>query len=81
MSFSDIAGTETFMPGSDRPLLLLTLPPSVTMQTTSLPSISLDDQADVAVVDEQAVPRRGVLGQFLVGGRHPVVGALDSRRR
>ena len=39
MSFSDIAGTDTFMPGSDRPLLLLTGPPSVTVQTTSLPSM------------------------------------------
>ena len=38
MSFSDIAGTETFMPGSERPLLSLTGPPSVTSQTTSLPS-------------------------------------------
>ena len=37
-SFSDIAGTETFIPGNDRPLLSLTGPPSVTLQTTSLPS-------------------------------------------
>ena len=37
-SFSDIAGTDTFMPGSERPLLSLTGPPSVTSQTTSLPS-------------------------------------------
>ena len=39
MSFSDSAGAETFMPGSDMPLLLLTLPPSVTVQTTSSPSM------------------------------------------
>ena len=32
------AGTETFIPGNDRPLLLLTGPPSVTEQTTSDPS-------------------------------------------
>ena len=38
MSFSDIAGTETLIPGSDSPLLLLTGPPSVTVHTTSLPS-------------------------------------------
>ena len=40
MSFSDMAGTETSMPGSEMPLLLLTLPPSVTSQTTSWPSTS-----------------------------------------
>ena len=40
-SFSDIAGTETFMPGNERPLLSLTGPPSVTRQTTSLPSIAM----------------------------------------
>ena len=39
MSFSDSAGAETLMPGRDMPLLLLTLPPSVTEQTTSLPSM------------------------------------------
>ena len=39
MSFSDSAGAETFMPGSDMPLLLLTGPPSVTVQTTSSPSM------------------------------------------
>ena len=76
MSFSDSAGTDTFMPGSDMPLLLLTGPPSVTVHTTSLPSMCLDDQADVAVVDQQPVAGRGILGQLLVGGRHPVVGAL-----
>ena len=37
-SLSDMAGTETFIPGSERPLLSLTGPPSVTRQTTSLPS-------------------------------------------
>jgi hypothetical protein len=39
MSFSDSAGTDTFMPGSEMPLLLLTGPPSVTVQITSFPSI------------------------------------------
>ena len=76
MSFSDSAGADTFMPGSDMPLLLLTGPPSVTVHTTSLPSMLLDDQPDVAVVDQHPVTGRGVLGQPLVGGRHPVVGAL-----
>ena len=38
MSFSDSAGTETFIPGSEMPLLLETGPPSVTVQCTSLPS-------------------------------------------
>ena len=38
MSFSDIAGTDTFMPGSEMPLLLETGPPSVTAHSTSLPS-------------------------------------------
>lgn len=37
----------------------------------------LDDQPDVAVVDEHPVTGPGVLSQPLVGGRHPVVGALD----
>ena len=36
----------------------------------------LDDETDVAVVDQQPVARRGVLGELLVGGRHPVVGAF-----
>ena len=40
MSFSDRAGTETFMPGSDRPLLFDTVPPIVTVHTTSGPSTS-----------------------------------------
>ena len=57
MSFSDIAGTETFMPGSDRPLLLLTGPPSVTVHTTSLPSMCSTTRADVAVVHQQPVTR------------------------
>ena len=36
----------------------------------------LDDQTDVAVVHQQPVAGSGVLGKLLVGGRHPVVGAL-----
>ena len=38
ITVDDVAGTDTFIPGSDRPLLSLTGPPSVTRQTTSLPS-------------------------------------------
>ena len=34
-----VPGPSTFMPGSDMPLLLLTGPPSVTVHTTSLPSM------------------------------------------
>jgi hypothetical protein len=36
----------------------------------------LDDEADVAVVDQQSVARRRIAGQLFVGGRHSVVGAL-----
>ena len=75
MSFSDSAGAETFMPGSDIPLLLLTGPPSVTRHTTSLPSMCSTTRADVAVVDQDPVSGGGILGQPLVGGGHPVVGA------
>ena len=35
------------------------------------------DQRDVAVVDQQPVARADVVGQLLVGGRHPVVVAGD----
>ena len=41
MSFSDIAGTETFIPGSEMPLLSETMPPSTIRQHTSLPSTSV----------------------------------------
>ena len=37
----------------------------------------LDDQAHVAVVDEDPVPGLGVLGEALVGRRHPVVVAFE----
>ena len=47
-------------------------PPSMTSQTTSVP-LDLDhDQRDVAVVDEQPVAGRDVVGEVLVGGGHPV---------
>ena len=75
MSFSDIAGTDTFMPGSERPLLSLTGPPSVTRQTTSHALDGGDAQADLAVVDEQPVVGAGVVGEALVGGGDAVVGA------
>ena len=41
MSFSDIAGTETFIPGSEMPLLLETVPPSTTGSTRRCPSTSV----------------------------------------
>ena len=45
-------------PGSDSPLLLLTTPPSLTSQTTSVPFSTVDrDQGHVAVIDQQPVPR------------------------
>ena len=59
------------------PLLLDTGPPSVTVQCTSLPSTPVDDQADLAVVDQQPVAGAGVLGEAVVGGGHPVPGADD----
>ncbi len=40
MSFSDIAGTETATPGRLMPLWLLTLPPTSTSVTTSVPSLT-----------------------------------------
>ena len=40
MSFSDSAGTDTATPGRLMPLLLLTLPPTSTSQTTSVPSLT-----------------------------------------
>ena len=81
MSFSDSAGTDTFMPGSEMPLLLLTGPPSVTVQTHVVAVDAVDDEADLAVVDEQPVAGLGVVGELLVGGRHPVVGAFACHRR
>ena len=80
MSFSDIAGTDTFMPGSDSPLLLLTGPPSVTVQTTSSPSTMLDHQADLAVVDQQPVTGLRVLGQLACRWSTPGRGCPHSRR-
>ena len=73
MSFSDIAGTDTFMPGSEMPLLLETGPPSVTEQMHVVALDLGDHQADLAVVDQQPVAGPGVVGQTLVGGGDPVV--------
>ena len=81
MSFSDKAGADTFMPGSDMPLLLLTGPPSVTVQTTSLPSMLVDHQADLAVVDQHPVADRGVLRPASCRWSTPGRGCLRSRRR
>ena len=81
MSLSDIAGTDTFIPGRDSPLLLDTGPPSVTVQSTSLPVDPGDDQADLAVVDQQPVAWPGIVGEVPVGGGHPVPGARRRRRR
>ena len=39
----------------------------------------IDDEADLAVVDEQAVARAGVGGEFGVGGGDPVMGSLAVR--
>ena len=36
----------------------------------------LDDQADVSVIDQQAIAGCGVPCEILVGGRHPVVSAF-----
>ena len=80
MSFSDNAGAETLIPGNDIPLLLLTGPPSVTRHTTSSPSMLIDHQTDVAVVDQNPVTGQRILGQLLVGGRNPVVVARRSPR-
>ena len=74
MSLSDKGGADTFIPGSDMPLLLLTGPPSVTVQITSSPSMPATTSPMYAVVDQNPVTDDGVLGQPLVGGRHPVVG-------
>ena len=40
MSFSDSAGTDTATPGRLMPLWLLTLPPTRTSHTTSVPSLT-----------------------------------------
>src|SRR6202022_3894695 len=40
-----------------------------------------DDERDLAVVNEQTVPRRCVVGKVLVGGGHPVVGAVALLHR
>jgi len=58
-SLSDIAGTLTATPGRDRPLLLLTLPPSVTSQTTSVPfSISTATSATLPSSTSSLSPGR-----------------------
>ena len=76
-SFSDIAGTLTSTPGQGQAL--------VVADDAALGDVADDvgavldpdrDQGDVAVVDQQPVAGTHVVGQLLVGGRHPVVGAL-----
>ena len=67
MSFSDSAGTETATPGRLMPLLSLTLPPTSTSVTTSVPSrTSVDPQPDLAVVDEDRVADVDVAREPLV---------------
>src|SRR5699024_5159896 len=39
------------------------------------------DEADLAVIDQQAVSRAGIVGQVLVGGGHAVMGAFDVLHR
>ena len=70
-------GTETFMPGSDMPLLLLTVPPSVTVQTTSLPSMCSTTRPTLPSSTSSRSPGVASCGEPLVGGGDPVVGALD----
>lgn len=45
MSLADNAGTDTFTPGSESPLLSETGPPTTTRQTTSGPSIAMTSNA------------------------------------
>ena len=63
MSFWLIAGTDTFIPGSEMPLLFDTGPPSVTAHLHVVAGDLGDDQADLAVVDQQPVAGAGVLRQ------------------
>ena len=65
MSFSDMAGTETFIPGSDRPLLLLTGPPSVTVHTTSSPSMCSTTNATLPSSTSSRSPGWASLDRFL----------------
>ena len=89
MSLSDRAGTDTFIPGSDTPLLLLTGPPSVTRHTTSLPSTSVTTSPILPSSTSNRSPGVASSASCFVGGRHPIVGALalvdgdphDRRRR
>src|SRR6202000_2380542 len=37
---------------------------------------AVDDESDLAVVDQDPIAGDGVLGKLLVGGRYPVVAAL-----
>jgi hypothetical protein len=79
LSFSLRAGTETFIPGTNRPLLLLD-PATLGDLADHIVAVDLlDRQPDVAVVDEQRSPGRGVLGLLCRSwtpgrGAHEVVG-------
>ena len=56
MSFSESAGIETLIPGMDRPLLLLTGPPSTTVHTTSLPSMCSTTRATLPSSTSNRLP-------------------------
>ena len=64
------------MPGRESPLLLLTGAALGDGAHHVVPVDVFDDQTDVPVVHQQPVTRSGVLGELLVGGGHPVVGAI-----
>src|SRR6202023_3325043 len=65
MSFSDSAGTDTFMPASDRPLLLETGPPSVTLHTTSSDSIPSTTSATLPSSTSRRSPGAASWARFL----------------
>ena len=77
MSFSLIAGTETFIPGSEMPLLLDTGPPSVTAQSTSLPVTWVTTRPTLPSSISSRSPGRASLRQAGVGGGDPFLDADD----
>ena len=68
MSFSDIAGTDTATPGRLMPLWLLTLPPTSTSVTTSVPSLtSVTRSRTLPSSMSSGSPTVDVAGETLVG--------------
>ncbi len=93
MSFSDSAGTETATPGRLMPLWSLTLPPTTTVVCDVLADDRVDDQAHLAVVDQDRVAGVDVAGKPLVrrpagrvvtrdvaGGDRPLLALLELHR-